>query len=95
MYLFPPSLSDDIKRMMNSFWCVSNRGGKKGINCLRWEKMVVRKKHGSLVFRDLHRINLAMLGKLGWKFISSPEAMVSKVFKAKYFPRVEFLTDWT
>lgn len=32
-----------------------------------------------------------MLGKQGWKFISQPNAMVTRFFKAKYFPRHEFL----
>lgn len=25
-----------------------------------------------------------MLGKQGWKFVSQPEALVSRIFKAKY-----------
>ncbi|CAN1273582.1 Putative ribonuclease H protein At1g65750 [Linum perenne] len=33
-----------------------------------------------------------MLGKQGWKFTSDSNALVTKVFKAKYFPRRNFLS---
>lgn len=52
--------------------------------------MSKRKDEGGLGFHDLQGFNLAMLGKQGWKFISQLDAMVTRFFKAKYFPR-EFL----
>lgn len=42
-----------------------------------------------LGFRDLYGFNLSLPGKQGWKFISNPETLVTRVFKAKYYP--EFL----
>lgn len=42
-------------------------------------------------FIYLHGFNLSMLGKQGWKFISNQDAIVTKVFRAKYFPNVDFL----
>lgn len=39
----------------------------------------------------LHAFNLAMPGKNDWKFISDPDAIVSRIFKAKYFPNEDFL----
>ncbi|CAN1178180.1 Putative ribonuclease H protein At1g65750 [Linum perenne] len=33
-----------------------------------------------------------MLGKQGWKFLSQPDALVTKVFKARYFPKWDFLS---
>ncbi|CAN1810344.1 Putative ribonuclease H protein At1g65750 [Linum perenne] len=33
-----------------------------------------------------------MVGKQGWKFISNPSALVSRLFKAKYFRESEFLS---
>ncbi|CAN1274310.1 Putative ribonuclease H protein At1g65750 [Linum perenne] len=33
-----------------------------------------------------------MLGKQGWKFQTQPDALVTKIFKARYFPRGDFLS---
>lgn len=60
---------------MNSFWWGNNRGNGRGINWLRWDKLIVRKEEGGLGFRNLHGFNLATIGKFGWKFISKPDAI--------------------
>lgn len=42
-------------------------------------------------FRTISEMNLAILGKEGWKFLMDPDALVTKVFKARYFPQCSFL----
>jgi hypothetical protein len=42
-------------------------------------------------FKDLGYFNLAMLGKHGWRLITHPETLCSRVLKTKYFPEVEFM----
>ncbi|CAN1746948.1 LINE-1 retrotransposable element ORF2 protein [Linum perenne] len=91
-FLIPTTLAEEIQIMMNSFWWGRKGNGGGGISWMRWERLSVRKEHGGMNFRDLTGFNLAMLGKQGWKFISDPDALVSKVFKAKYFPKGDFLT---
>lgn len=59
---------------------------------MSWDKLCVRKEDGGLGFRDLKAFNLALLGKQGWKFVSDRDALVTRLFKAKYFPRGDFLT---
>ena len=51
----------------------------------------MRKEFGGLGFRDYQTFNLAMLGKQGWKFLSNPNAWVTRIFKAKYFSDGVFL----
>nr|DAD46191.1 TPA_asm: hypothetical protein HUJ06_004421 [Nelumbo nucifera] len=46
---------------------------------------------GGMGFRDMQPFNLEMLAKQGWNIISNPNALVCRVFKAKYFPRGNFL----
>ena len=42
-------------------------------------------------FWDLRDFNLAMLAKQGWRMIQDHDSLLSKCFKARYFPRSFFL----
>jgi len=46
----------------------------------------MHKIHGGMSFKDLTAFNLDMLGKQGWKFQTEPNSLVSRIFKARYFP---------
>lgn len=58
---------------------------------MRWERLPVPKLHGGMGFKDLSAFNLAMLGKQGWKFLSVPDSLVCRIFKARYFPSCNYL----
>ena len=90
-FLLPTSFGEEIKRMMNSFYWGLEKNGGRSINWLNWDKMTVCKDHGGLNFRDLEGFNLAMLGKQGWKLLTNSSSLLTKVLKAKYFPRSGFL----
>lgn len=53
--------------------------------------MCIRKKFGGMGFCHLQAFNLAMLEKQGWNLISSPDTLVCRLLKAKYYPHEEFL----
>ena len=42
-------------------------------------------------FRNLEAFNLSMLGKQSWKLLTDSTYLLSRVLKAKYFPRRDFL----
>ena len=52
---------------------------------------VIPRHHRGIGFRDLHAFNQAMLAEQGWNMLVNPDALVSKLLKAKYFPRGTFI----
>ncbi|XVF87253.1 hypothetical protein PTKIN_Ptkin18bG0104000 [Pterospermum kingtungense] len=90
VFLIPVSLAEEIQRMINFFWWGTKGNGGKGIAWLSWDRLCISKENGGMGFRSLHGFNLAMLGKQGWKFLSSPDTLASRLFKAKYFPNGNF-----
>jgi hypothetical protein len=41
-------------------------------------------------FKGLKAFNMAMFGKQAWKLISSPESLITRLLKAKYFSRSDY-----
>ena len=91
VYLLPLELCRDIEKMMNSFWWGSKGMSSKGIIWMRWERLCMPKTHEGLGFKKLHQFNIAMLGKQGWHFLTNPNSLVARLFKARYFPNTSFL----
>jgi hypothetical protein len=89
VYLIPESIISEIERMLNSFWW-GDGSNNKGIRWLAWDKLTKPKAAGGLGYRDFHVFNMSLIAKQAWKFLSEPEKLVSRIFKARYFPRSTF-----
>jgi hypothetical protein len=76
--------------MLNAFWW-GGGSDNKGIRWLAWEKLACPKDEGGLGFRDFQSFNMAMVAKQGWNLMNKPSTLVSRVFKARYFPHSSFL----
>lgn len=46
-----------------------------------------------LGFRSFGKFNVALLVKQGWRLIKNIESLLARVFKAKYYPRTDFLNS--
>ena len=92
IFQLPHTLIDSIEKMLNSFWWGNGKTTQRGIHWMNWEKLSAPKIHGGMGFKDLSAFNLAMLGKQGWKFITEPDTLVARIFKARYFPSGSYLT---
>ncbi|WJX92273.1 hypothetical protein P8452_73938 [Trifolium repens] len=86
VYLIPDSIISDIERMLNSFWW-GDGSNHKGIRWLAWDKLAKPKVVGGLGYRDFHAFNMSLIAKQAWKFVAEPDKLVSRIFKARYFPR--------
>jgi hypothetical protein len=51
----------------------------------------MRKEYGGMGFRHPYGFNLAMVGKQGWRLETNHDTIVARVFKARYFPRGNFV----
>lgn len=90
-FLLPKSLCTEIERMMNNYWWSSGNDNRKGIKWVSWEGLSRPKCKGGLGVRSLHGFNIALLGKHCWKFVNQPQALVSRVYKARYFADTNLL----
>lgn len=90
VFKLPSDLTKDLERMITKYWWHSNSKEKKGITWMNWDRLSRHKINGGLGFHDFNDFNVALLGKLAWRFISSPGSLVSRLFKAKYFSKGSF-----
>lgn len=48
--------------------------------------MSTTKSKGGLGFKNLYGFNIDLLGKHTWNFLHNPNLLVTRLFKARYFP---------
>ncbi|XP_058783721.1 uncharacterized mitochondrial protein AtMg00310-like [Vicia villosa] len=76
---------------MNSFWWGHKRDRAKGIHWLSWDRLSMPKSVGGMGFKNLSAFNYAMLSKQAWRLMINPDNLVSRLYKARYFPNCDFL----
>lgn len=90
-FLLPKTLSQEIERAFNGYWWQSGSDIKEEVKWHAWDAMSMPKGKGGLGFKNLYGFNIALLGKHIWKCIQDPNALVSRILKARYFPGVHIL----
>ncbi|XP_019175764.1 PREDICTED: uncharacterized protein LOC109171089 [Ipomoea nil] len=89
IYLLPLSLCNALEKLMNRYWW-GQRGSQGSIHWMSWDRMCVPKRFGGMGFKRLHEFNVALLAKQGWRLLTNPESLVTRVFKARYYPTSSF-----
>ena len=90
VFLLPARLCNELNALCARFWW-GQTGDEKKIHLKNWGVLSQPKKEGGMGFRDLKNFNLAMLAKQGWRLIQEKDSLLYKCFKARYFPRSNFL----
>ncbi|KAK2435146.1 putative mitochondrial protein [Trifolium repens] len=76
--------------MTCKFWWGNSPDNRK-IHWVNWKQICKNKKQGGLGFRSIRDFNEALLAKQAWQCITKPDTLLSKVLKAKYFPKSDIL----
>jgi hypothetical protein len=58
---------------------------------MSWSKMSVSKNHGGMGFRDFVYFNKALLAKQIWHLWKTPDGLIARIMKAKYYPECSVL----
>jgi len=89
-FLLPIPLCEDIERAVCNFWWGGNEQTRK-IHWVSKQKLFQHKRDGGMGFKILRDFNLAMLAKQIWRMQVSPNSLLARKFKAKYFPHTEII----
>lgn len=89
-FLLPQETCDKIERAECQFWWGS-KGDNRKIHWVKKEKVFKPTTDGGLGFRNLRDFNMAMLAKQIWRLYTNQQSLISKVFKAKYYPTTDVL----
>jgi hypothetical protein len=80
----------DIMSCMAWYWWSSSLD-RHSMHWISWEQLASPKIAGGMGFRDLESFNLALLGKHGWRLMTSPDSLCGRVLKGRYFPDTDFM----
>ncbi|KAF5205698.1 Reverse transcriptase zinc-binding domain [Thalictrum thalictroides] len=89
--LFHISDCDSIDRLSRRFWWSSNSDRK--VPLLSWDSICKKKSVGGLGFKKSHLQNIALLSKIYWRILISPNEFWVETLKQKYFRNVSFLNS--
>ncbi|KAH1065448.1 hypothetical protein J1N35_030435 [Gossypium stocksii] len=90
-FLLPKALCRKLKGIMNKFWWTNNKTAR-GIYWSTWDFLCRPKCMGGMGFKNLGLFNKALLAKQVWRMFSKPDCLLSKVLKARYYPRSDIFT---
>jgi hypothetical protein len=81
--LIPKSCLLEIQKLQRGFiW--GDEDHKRKLHSVRWSTLTNPKEHGGLAIRDMGRMNLACIMKLGWSIKMQEENLWCQVLRGKY-----------
>ena len=90
VFQLPVKICNELNSMCARFWWGQTDSERK-IHWKSWDFLTQPKREGCMRFRDIRSFNLAMIAKQGWRLLQERDSLLYRCFKAKYFPRCNFL----
>lgn len=78
-FRLPLGLVEDIHKAMASIWW-GDKGSQRKIHWCKWTELAANKANGGLGFRDIGKLNQALLAKNVWRLLRNPDSLVGRVF---------------
>lgn len=91
VYLLSLDIIRDVERSLSKYWLKSGTRNNRRIHWMSWERMSRHKSSRGLGFRDPRDFNMAMLEKQSCRFLTKSNSLVSRLYKARYFSKGNFL----
>ncbi|KAK4278800.1 hypothetical protein QN277_016598 [Acacia crassicarpa] len=89
-FRFPIKTCKEINSLIANFWWDGKAFGGK-THWKSWGVMTSSKCSGGMGFRDLLKMNDALLAKTAWRLMQRPNDLWARVLKSVYFPESEFI----
>ncbi|XP_062021220.1 uncharacterized mitochondrial protein AtMg00310-like [Rosa rugosa] len=90
VFLMPATLCKAINSDISNFWWGFS-DSKEKTHWKAWDVLCKSKLEGGMGFKDLLIYNKALLAKQCWRLLKNPDALWSRVLKARYFSNSSFL----
>lgn len=83
-FKLPKGLIKELEMLIRKFWWgYSGDSGK--VHWVKWEKLCEAKDRGGMGFKDIEKLNDALLAKQVWHMINKPNSLCHRVVKARFF----------
>jgi hypothetical protein len=79
VFKLPVTLCDSLMRHIKAYWWGSENGRRR-VQWVPWERLIMPKGFGGMGFRDLRLVNQALLAKQAWRLIFSPDSLCARVY---------------
>ncbi|XP_059439185.1 uncharacterized protein LOC132171798 [Corylus avellana] len=90
VFMLPKALCGNINSLMQKFWW-GHKSNDSRIHWMSWGRLGSIKEKGGMGFREFSCFNKALLAKQYWRLWKTPDSLVARIMKAKYFPNCEAL----
>jgi hypothetical protein len=74
------NLCDELMKQVRAFWWGAENGRRK-VQWIPWEKLVLPKGLGGMGFKDLRLMNQSMLDRQAWRLVANPDRLIVSVRK--------------
>ncbi|XP_026451251.1 uncharacterized protein LOC113351494 [Papaver somniferum] len=90
VFPMPKKITYQMDSIQRKFWWNKKKNGRGGYP-RRWDDVAKPKCQGGISIKKIELMNKALLTKLAWRMVSSPDDLWSQILEGKYFSNTNAL----